>query len=145
MLVILIPNINQAVAAESIVIKNAWLRQSPPTITHLAGYLEIVNASPHEQTLIAAKSDAFEYIEFHNSEIKQDVIRMRRHANITIPANTTFIFKPGGYHLMLLNKRSTMPIGTNILIKLIFQNANSYHFTATVKRQYGNNITTYKH
>ncbi len=52
-------SLNHASAGENITIQNAWLREAPPTIKKMAGYLEIENSSDKTLTLISAESSDF--------------------------------------------------------------------------------------
>ena len=127
-------SLNHASADENIIVHNAWLREAPPTIKIMAGYLEIENSSDKTLTLISAESTEFERIEFHLSQVEDGVARMQQQKNIVIPASTTFSFEPGGYHLMLINNIAPMREGKLASIKLTFADHETLIFDAMVKR-----------
>lgn len=122
-----------------IAIKNAWIREAPPNSRIMAGYFDIINNSDNEYILLSAESEAFEYIEFHLSQIKDGVSTMRRQGKLVIPAGATFTLRPGEYHLMLVNNSVPVRAGKQISIQLIFANAKTYIFSAVVKRGMGLN------
>lgn len=120
----------KAVAAENIStqaisINKVWIREAPPNSKILAAYLQIENNSAESIDLVAAESEAFERIEFHLSEMTNGVARMRTQDKISVTANSTFEFTPGGYHLMLINPTVPMREGMHATIKFVFANGDS--------------------
>ena len=126
--------LNHASADENITVKNAWIREAPPTIKIMAGYLEIENSSDKTLTLVSAESTEFERIEFHLSQIEDGVARMQQQYKIIIAPKTIFSFKPGGHHLMLFNNTAPMREGKLASIKLTFADHETLMFDAMVKR-----------
>ncbi len=127
-------SLNQASADENITVQNAWIREAPPTIKIMAGYLEIENLSDITLTLVSAESVEFERIEFHLSQTENGIARMQQQNEIMISPKTTFSFEPGGYHLMLFNNTAPMREGKIASIKLTFADRESLMFDAMVKR-----------
>ncbi len=127
-------SLNQASAGENITVHNAWIREAPPTIKIMAGYLQIENSSDRTLILISAKSTEFERIEFHLSQTEDGMARMQQQHEILIAPNTTFSFEPGGYHMMLFNNTTPMREGKLTSIKLIFADGETLRFDAMVKR-----------
>jgi copper(I)-binding protein len=135
-------SLTHASACENITVQNAWIREAPPTINVMAGYLDIENSSDKELILLAAESDEYERIEFHQSQIENGVARMQKQDEIIIAPNSTFSFTPGGFHLMMFNPSSPMREGKVTSIKLIFKGGDkagdkgdkTHTFEAMVKR-----------
>ncbi len=127
-------SLNHAFAGENIHIQNAWIREAPPTIKVMAGYLEIENSSDKALTLISAESPEFERVEFHLSQTEDGVARMQQLERIIIDPDTTFSFKPGEYHLMFFNNSVPMREGQNVSIKLTFKGGETLYFDAIIKR-----------
>jgi len=123
-----------AFAGENIHIQNAWIREAPPTIKVMAGYLEIENSSDKALTLISAESPEFERIEFHISQVENGVVRMQQLERIVIDQDTTFSFEPGEYHLMFFNNSVPMREGKNVSVKLTFEDGETLYFEAIIKR-----------
>jgi periplasmic copper chaperone A len=124
---------NSAFAIENLLIKNAWLREAPPTTKVMAGYLDIENKSDKELVLVKAESDEFEHIEFHLSQVKDSIARMTQQDTIVITPNSTFSFKPESYHLMLFDNKFPMREGKSTTIKFTFDNGDTHEFDAPVK------------
>ena len=131
-------SLNHASAGGNISVQNAWIREAPPTIKVMAGYLDIENSSDKELILISAESDEYERIEFHQSQIENGVARMQQQDEIIIAPNSTFSFKPSGFHLMMFNPSSPMREGKLTSIKLIFKGGDrgdeTHTFDTIVKR-----------
>ena len=125
---------NSVFSAENIHVQNAWIREAPPTIKVMAGYLEIKNSSDKALTLVSAESTEFERIEFHLSQTEDDVARMKQQNEIIIAPGSTLSFEPGSYHLMLFNNTVPMREGKLASIKLIFTDHETVTFDAMVKR-----------
>lgn len=127
-------SLTQAYASEYITVQNAWIREAPPTIKVMAGYLDIENSSDEALILLAAESDEYERIEFHQNQIENGIAKMRQQGEIIIAPNSTFSFTPGGFHLMMFNPSSPIREGTLISIKLIFKGDKTHTYEAMVKR-----------
>lgn len=127
--------LTHASASEHITVQNAWLREAPPTLKVMAAYLDIENSSDKELILVSAESAEFERIEFHLSQIKNSGARMQQQERIVIPANTTFTFRSGSYHLMLFNNAVPMREGKITSIKFTFENGETHTFDAAVKKK----------
>jgi len=127
-------SLNHASAGENITVQNAWLRETPPTIKIMAGYLQIENSSDETLTLVSAESTDFERIEFHLSQTKDGIARMKQQERIMIAPKSTFSFEPGGYHLMLFNNVVPMREGKKATISLTFENGETHSFDTIVKK-----------
>ena len=133
---------NSALAAENVHIQNAWIREAPPAIKVMAGYLDIENSSDRVLTLVSAESSEFERIEFHISQTKNGVASMQQQEHIIIAPDSTLSFEPGAYHLMLFNPSVPMREGKRISIKLTFEDGKTLSFDAIVRRS---NLTAIPH
>lgn len=133
---------NSALAAENVHIQNAWIREAPPAIKVMAGYLDIENSSDRVLTLVSAESPEFERIEFHISQVKNGVTSMQHQEHIIIAPDSTLSFEPGAYHLMLFNHSVPMREGKRISIKLTFEDGKTLSFDAIVRRS---NLTETPH
>jgi copper(I)-binding protein len=121
--------------AESIlIVENVWIREAPPSVKVLAGYMTLKNPTDQDIILICADSPAFEDVMFHKTEISDGIAKMRHADEITIPANSSFELTPGNYHLMLMGKKNPLKEGDNVELTLIFKNIDNQKITATVKK-----------
>ncbi len=107
-----------------ITVQNAWIREAPPNVTTMVGYLTLHNNTSENYTLTCAKSDYFKGIEFHRTVIKDDMASMHHHNTLAIPPFGSLVFKPGDYHLMLMGPRTGFKAGDELMVTLCILNNN---------------------
>lgn len=112
--------------------EDPWVREPPPGMNMLAGYLVLQNPSATDLTLSAASSPDFSAVEFHISVMENDVMRMRQETTLTIPAGGSLTFSPGARHLMLIAPKRTLAAGDQVSIHLQFADGSQLQFTAPV-------------
>ena len=78
------------------------LSDAPPGALTRAGYLTLHNRGKRERVLTSATSNAYQRIEFHRTEVVDDVSTMRREARVHIAPGASVTFEPFGRHLMLM-------------------------------------------
>ena len=66
-------------------------------------------------------------------KMENDVMRMRAVDGLKLPANQPVELKSGGYHLMMMDLKKQLKVGTEAQITLVFKNAK------------GDSETTYVH
>ena len=113
--------------------EDPWVREPPPGMNMLAGYLVLHNPSTADLVLSGASSPDFTAVEFHNSVMENDVMRMRQEANLTIPAGGSLTFSPGARHLMLIAPRRALASGDQVSIHLQFADGSQLQLTAPVR------------
>ena len=114
----LVLSMGPAVAAPPPAITNAWIRWLPGS-GPLGGYLEVHNRSGKPLELVGASGPAFSRIQLHRSIQVHGMDKMIHLHSVTIPADGTLRFHPGGYHLMLWRQRP-VAIGDDVEIRLRF-------------------------
>ena len=96
--------------------------EGPPVARVLAGYMEIVNNTDSDITIIGAESKLFNSIEFHDIIVEENVSMMEKIGNLVIPANGKVVLQRGGKHLMLFGPRERLKKGDKATI-IFFSNA----------------------
>lgn len=107
--------------AADVSVRNAWVRESPPGMTMMAGYMALRNNTSRSQLLVAASSSGFETVMIHRTIIKDGMASMVHAPQIELAPNASLIFAPGGYHLMLMNPKRTLRAGDRVDITLEFR------------------------
>jgi hypothetical protein len=105
----------------SVAIHDAWIREAPPGMSMMAGYMELRNKTPRSQVLVGASSSGFESVMLHRSIVKDGMVGMRHASEIELPPNATLSFAPGGYHLMLMRPKRALRVGDSVVIELEFR------------------------
>jgi len=111
-----------ACSAKELRIYDAFIPEAPPRVSALAGYMTIDNGSAQLRSLVGATTAAFERIEIHNTVYEKDsgLARMIRQQRVDIQPQGTFLFEPGGYHLMLIHPRQALKHGDSVPVTLLF-------------------------
>ena len=113
--------VHAASEAPSVSVRDAWIREPPPGVSTLAGYMELRNDTSRHQVLMAASSSGFETVMMHRTIVKGGMAGMVHAEQIELAPNASFIFAPGGYHLMLMNPNRTLRAGDPVVINLEFR------------------------
>ena len=110
-----------------------WIREAPPGMQVLAGYVEIANHGQQDRRITAAHSPDFARIEFHRTIIDGDMARMVAQETVALPAGQTVWFEPGGSHLMLFEPRRRLRTGDRVTLEFRFANGDRIAVSATVE------------
>lgn len=115
-------------------VRDAWVRETPPGMTMMAGYMELRNNTSRPQVLLAASSSGFETVMIHRTIVKDGIAGMVHASQIELAPRASLIFAPGGYHLMLMNPKRTLHAGNPVVIKLEFRGGLVLPVTFEVRR-----------
>jgi copper(I)-binding protein len=102
-------------------VRDAWVREAPPGVTMMAGYMVLQNNTSRSQVLVAARSSGFETVMIHSTIVKDGMTGMEHAPQIELLPNASLLFAPGGYHLMLLNPKRMLRAGDRVDISLAFR------------------------
>lgn len=103
-------------------VEKPWIREAPPGMKILAGYMMLENEKNGALNMVGASSADFESIEIHHTIIKDDMAGMIQQQSVRIPRFSTVKFEPNGLHLMLINPRRELRQGDKVRITLKFSN-----------------------
>jgi copper(I)-binding protein len=115
-------------------VRDAWIREAPPGMTVMAGYMELRNNTSRPQLLVAASSSGFESVMIHRAIVKDGMAGMAHASQIELAPNARLIFAPGGYHLMLMIPKRTLRAGDPVVINLEFRGGLVLPVTFEVRR-----------
>jgi copper(I)-binding protein len=124
-------------SASDIEVEGAWVREAPPGMPMLAGYMVVENRTGKDLVMTGASSSAFGAIEMHHTVIKDGMASMVRQRSIKIPARSKFRFEPKGYHLMLMQPKNELRQGDRVKITLKFSNDRSVVESFPVRKSGG--------
>ncbi|HKK05318.1 MAG TPA: copper chaperone PCu(A)C [Gammaproteobacteria bacterium] len=123
-----------AAAAEGLTAHHAWVREAPPGMRMLAGYVTLENKTDRAIKITGASSPAFGSVELHRSEVRNGVAHMIKQDHVTIPANGKFSFEPGGYHLMLMQPKHALKAGDSVKMTLRLNDGRTLSFKMPVRK-----------
>ena len=120
-LVSALPLVCAASEEPGVSVRDAWIRETPPGMSVMAGYMALRNNTSRLHVLVAASSSGFESAMIHRTIVKDGIAGMAHLSQIGLPPNANLIFAPGGYHLMLMNPKRTLRAGDSVVINLEFR------------------------
>lgn len=111
-----------ATLAQTVDVKDAWVRTAVPGQLATGGFMKIT--ARENLTLVGVRSPVAGVAEVHEMKMDGDVMRMRAlPAGLELPAGKTVELKPGGYHLMLLDLKQPLARGATVPVTLVLKNA----------------------
>ncbi len=102
-------------------VRDAWIRETPPGMAMMAGYMELRNDTSRPQVLVGASSSGFAKVMIHRTIVKDGMAGMVHASRIELAPNGSLNFAPGGYHLMLMNPKQLLRAGDRAVINLEFR------------------------
>jgi copper(I)-binding protein len=105
--------------AADIAVFDAWIRLLPAGAP-AGGFFTIRNRGARAVTLAGASSSDYAMIMLHQTREEGGVSKMAAVPAVTIPPGGTLSFRPGGYHLMLMEPRHQIAVGSHVPVTLEF-------------------------
>lgn len=110
-----------SISQAEVVVTGAWVRATVVSQKATGAFMKLV--SDNDVTLVSARSDIAGTVEVHEMKMENDVMRMRAVDGLKLPANQPVELKSGGYHLMMMDLKKQLKLGTEAQITLVFKNA----------------------
>lgn len=106
-------------ATSKLDLSGGWIRLLPAKLP-AGGYFTLHNHSDQSVKLIAATSPAYGDVMLHHSAESNGQSHMMKVESVVVPAHGTLKFAPGGYHLMLMQPKTSLKVGDEVNITLRF-------------------------
>lgn len=135
-------SVQPAFAESTVTVDNCWIRNMPAAVPS-GGFFEAHNHSDKDIQLKSVSSPDYGEIMLHETKTEDGVSKMAMVHDVTIPANGTLSFKPGGYHIMLEQPRDGIAVGDKL--KLEFNLSNGDKFTAKCDVKSPKDLSGVKH
>lgn len=123
---------NLGQASEDMEIHDPWIRAAPPE-SPMAGYFLIHNRGGTIKQLIGASAQGFAMTMIHESKNVDGLMKMQHLHMVEIAAGDQVMFKPGGYHLMLMQPEKNFHPGDKIPVELEFSDGSTLQVMFLVK------------
>ena len=121
--------------ADALEIRDAWVREGPPGMQMLAGFMTLYNPGSKTHILARVDSPDFQAVEMHETRIDAEgVAHMLPLQQVRIPAGGTVRFAPGGKHLMLIGPRRPLRAGEKVVLRLHLDNGLCLRVPFPVRR-----------
>jgi len=109
------------VHAQNVQIKNAWVRSSVQGQKASGAFMTL---SAKESTqLVSVSSPIAGVAEVHEMKMEGGIMKMNAVPALDLPAGKTVELKPGSYHVMLMDLKSTLSKDSTIPMTLTFKDA----------------------
>ena len=108
--------------AQTVQVQNAWARATVQTQKSAGVFMSL--ASPTDTRLVGALSPVAVIGEVHEMRMEGDVMKMRPLKDgLELPAGKTVELKPGSYHIMLVDLKTSLTKDSTIPLTLVFVDA----------------------
>jgi periplasmic copper chaperone A len=110
----------------TIKIDHPWARPTPAGTKVGAAYLSLQNGGNETDTLVSAASPIAGKTQIHATIQDGSVMKMRPvEGGVALAPGATVDFKPGGYHIMLLDLKKKLDQGQHVPLTLTFAKAGA--------------------
>ena len=137
-----LPNKSEAVGDNKINglrIANAWIRPAPPTVTSMAGYLDLINDGTKDIIIVEVESPKFGSVMIHDTLIEKGVASMQHKDSLLVPAGGQVSLAPLATHLMMMSPEIPIPQGSVVEIMLTADDGRTLLQDITVMPEPGAN------
>ncbi len=121
-----------AVHAQNVEITDAWARASVPGQKATGAFMKIT--AKESTKLVAASTPVAGVAEVHEMKMDGDIMKMRAvQGGLELPAGKAVELAPGGYHVMLMDLKATLPKDSTIPLTLVFKDAKGVESKVELK------------
>ena len=118
--------------AQNVDVKNSWVRASVQGQKATGAFMQLTASQP--TTLVGVASPVAGVAEVHEMKMDGDVMRMRAlPQGLPLPAGQPVALTPGGYHVMLMDLKATLPKDSTIPLTLTFKDAKGVESRVELK------------
>jgi copper(I)-binding protein len=107
--------------AQNVEVKDAWVRTSVKGQMATGAFMRIT--AKESVKLVGASSPMAGVVEVHEMKMEGNVMKMNAVPALDLPAGKTVELKPGSYHVMLMDLKSTLTKDSTISLTLNFKDA----------------------
>lgn len=118
----------------SIIASHIWIREAPPGVEVMAGYMTLANQTGNALTLNTVTSPNFGEVALHRTLQRTGAVSMQPVKSLVLPAHASVKLAPGSYHLMLMQPAKPLYVGDLVTLSLTFSDGSSLTIMAPVRR-----------
>ena len=105
-------------AQAKITVTEPWVRATVTGQTMGGAFMTLYNDSPQEARVIAASSTVAQEVQLHIMREENGMMQMSATPFVSIPAHSSFAFKPHSTHIMLMGLQHSLQLGERIPLVL---------------------------
>lgn len=122
----------EAMGAVAVSVSDQWVKAADTGMTGLFGTLR--NSGDQDMTVVSAVSPAAGMVELHEVVGQPGSGTMRpKDGGFVIPAGGSHLLAPGADHIMLMDLKAPLKVGSDVEVTLTFADGTSLPFTAQVR------------
>jgi copper(I)-binding protein len=122
--------------AQNVTVTDAWARATVQGQKATGAFMTIT--AKDNVKLVGVSSPVAAVAEIHEMKMDKDVMRMTALPNgLDLSAGKAVEFKPGGYHVMLMDLKAPLAKDTTVPLTLMFQDAKGVKSSVALKVQVG--------
>lgn len=111
-----------AAARDAVEVDNAWARATVKGQMATGAYMTLTAAQGAK--LLAVSSPAAGVAQVHEMKMQAGVMTMNEvKGGLDLPAGQAVTLKPGGYHVMLMDLKVPLSVGSSLPLTLVFTDA----------------------
>ena len=118
-------------ATAQVQVSDPWVRATVPQQKVSGAFMQLT--SSRDLRLVEVRSPVAGAVEIHESILDKGVLKMRPVVGVALPAGKTVEFKPGGYHVMLMDLKRQLKEGESVPITLVLEGKDKKRETLEVK------------
>ncbi len=118
-------------AFAQITVTDPWVRGTVAGQMATGAFMQL--KSPADAVLVAVASPVAKIAEIHEMKMEGSIMRMNAVDRVALPAGKAVDFKPGGYHVMLMDLVKPLKEGDTVPLQLTFQDKAGKKQTVEVK------------
>ena len=104
-----------------VVVEGAWARASVAGQKATGAFMRLT--AQENTQLVRVQSPAAAVAEVHEMKMENDVMKMRAVSALDLPAGQAVELRPGGYHVMLMDLKAPLAVGSEVALTLVLRNA----------------------
>lgn len=121
-----------AAPQNSVHVSGAWVRAAVAGQSATGAFMQLTALKA--ATLVSARSPSAARVEIHEMRMGGDVMHMRpMPKGLPLPAGQTVALQSGSYHLMLMQPKAALPVGSQVELTLVFKDRAGKQHTQTLK------------
>ncbi len=112
-------------------VRDGWARMAVAGQSGTGAFMKL--QAPEGARLVGASTPVAGIAEVHEMSMEGDRMRMRAVDELTLPPRQTVELKPGGLHVMLMDLKQALPVGSTVPLTLRFKDAKGNESTREVQ------------
>ncbi|MFA5531920.1 MAG: copper chaperone PCu(A)C [Thiohalomonadaceae bacterium] len=126
-----------AASAAEFMVKDPWIRESPPNALALGAFATLHNGTDQARTVVAARSAVASKVELHQTVMEDSLAKMVPQEKIEIAPGGEVKLQPGGLHIMLIGPKIALRAGDRVEVVLEFEDGATLPVNFEVRKGQG--------